>query len=84
MRMLRKTCQEDGILGTGLLITKRGKSFLPRFVFVKLVQRILSNRHIDLSDFSYAALSSIAVATATPHSSALHMRKSSCVNIADT
>ena len=49
-----------------------------------LVQRILSNRHIDLSDFSYAALSSIAVATATPHSSALHMRKSSCVNIADT
>ena len=49
-----------------------------------LVQRILSNRHIDLSDFSYAALLSIAVATATPHSSALHMRKSSCVNIADT
>ena len=36
------------------------------------------------SDFSYAALSSIAVATATPHSSALHMRKSSCVNAADT
>ncbi len=49
-----------------------------------LVQRILSKRYIDLSDFSYAALSSIAVATATPHSSALHMRKSSCVNIADT
>ena len=49
-----------------------------------LVQRILSNRHIDLSAFSYAALLSIAVATATPHSSALHMRKSSCVNIADT
>ena len=39
-----------------------------------LVQRILSNRHIDLSDFSYAALSSIAVAAATPQSSALHMR----------
>lgn len=36
------------------------------------------------SDFSYAALSSIAVAAATPHSSALHMRKSSCVNAADT
>ena len=49
-----------------------------------LVQRILSNRHIDLSDFSYAALSSIAVATATPHSSALHMIKSSYANIADT
>ena len=49
-----------------------------------LAQRILSNRHIDLSDFSSAALSSIAVATATPHSSALHMKKSSCVNIADT
>ena len=49
-----------------------------------LVQRILSNRHIDLPDFSYAALSSIAVATATPHSSALHMRKSSYVNITDT
>ena len=30
------------------------------------------------------ALSSIAVATATPPSSALHMRKSSCVDIADT
>ena len=42
------------------------------------------NRHIDLSDFSSAALSSIDVATATPHSSALHMKKSSCVNIADT
>ena len=27
-----------------------------------LVQRLLSNRHIDLSDFSYAALSSGAVA----------------------
>ena len=49
-----------------------------------LVHRILSNSHIDLSDFSSAALSSIAVATATPHSSALHMRNSSCVNIADT
>ena len=49
-----------------------------------LAQRILSNRHIDLSDFSSAALSSIDVATATPHSSALHMKKSSCVNIADT
>ena len=49
-----------------------------------LVQRILSNRHIDLSDFSYAALSSVVVATATPPSSALHMRKSFCVNIADT
>ena len=43
-------------------------------IFAVLVQRILSNRHIDLSDFSYAALSSIAIATATPHSSALHMR----------
>ena len=49
-----------------------------------LVHRILSNCHIDLSDFSSAALSSVAVATATPPSSALHMRKSSCVNIADT
>ena len=48
------------------------------------VQPIVSNRHIDLSDFSSAALSSIVVATATPHSSALQMKKSSCVNIADT
>ena len=47
-----------------------------------LVHRILSNCHIDLSDFSSAALSSVA--TATPPSSALHMRKSSYVNIADT
>ncbi|RGF74161.1 hypothetical protein DWZ38_10330 [Ruminococcus sp. AF31-8BH] len=37
-----------------------------------------------MPDFSYAALSSIGVATATPHSSVLHMRKSSCVNAADT
>ena len=49
-----------------------------------LVQRILSNCYIDLSDFSSAALSSIAVATATPHSSALQLKKSSCVNIAET
>ena len=49
-----------------------------------LVQRILSNRHIDLSDFSYAAPKSVVVATATPPSSALHMRKSFCANIADT
>ena len=49
-----------------------------------LVHRILSNCHIDLSDFSSAALSSVAVATATPPSSALYMRKSSYVNIADT
>ena len=47
-----------------------------------LVQRILSNRHID-SDFSSAALSLIVVATATPHSSVLQMKKSSCVNIAE-
>ena len=33
----------------------------------------------DLPDFLSAALSSIAVATATPHSSALHMKKSFCV-----
>jgi hypothetical protein len=56
-----------------------GKSFTNSF-FV----RILSNRHIDLPDFSSAALSSIVVATATPHSSALQMKKSSCVNIAET
>ena len=49
-----------------------------------LVQRILSNRHIVLSDFSYAVLSSVAVATATPPSSALHMKKSSYVNIAES
>ena len=49
-----------------------------------LVHRILSNCHIDLSDFSSAALSSVAVATATPPSSALHMKKSSCANIAET
>ena len=49
-----------------------------------LVQRILSNCYIDLSDFSSAALSSIAVATATPHSSALHMKQSSGVNVSET
>ena len=48
-----------------------------------LVHRILSNYYIDLSDFSSAALSSIAVATATPHSSALQLKKSSYVNIAE-
>ncbi|RHR04441.1 hypothetical protein DWX61_13095 [Ruminococcus sp. AF20-12LB] len=45
-----------------------------------LVQRILSNRHIDLPDFSFVALPLIVVVTATPHSSALQMKKSSCVN----
>ena len=49
-----------------------------------LVQRILSNCCIDLSDFSSAALSSIGAATATPHFSALQLKKSSCVNIAET
>ena len=53
-------------------------------VIRKLVQRILSNRHIDLPDFSYAAPKSVAVATATPPSSAFHMKKSSCANIAET
>ena len=60
------------------------RQFFCRKIVYNLVQRILSNRHIDLSDFSSAALSSIAVATATPHSFALHMRKSSYVNIAET
>ena len=49
-----------------------------------LVHHKLSNCHIDLSDFSSAALSSVAVATATPLSSALHMKKSSCVNVTET
>ena len=49
-----------------------------------IVQRKLSSCYIDLSDFSSAALSSIAVATATPHFSALQLKKSSCVNIAET
>ena len=48
-----------------------------------LVQRILSNRHIDF-DFSSAALSLIVVATAASHSSVLQMKESSCVNIAET
>ena len=60
------------------------RQFFCRKIVYNLIQRILSNRHIDLSDFSSAALSSIDVATATPHSSALHMKKSSFVNIADT
>ena len=61
-----------------------GLFFLGFLLHRNRVQRILNNRHIDLSDFSYAALSSIGVATATHHSSVLHMRKSSCVNAADT
>lgn len=47
---------------------------IPRGVLRKLVHRILSNYHIDLSDFLSAALSSVA----------LHMKKSSCVNVVDT
>ena len=54
---------------------------LYRVFIPALVHRILNNCYIDLSDFSSAALSSIAVATATPHSSALQLKKSSCVNI---
>ena len=49
-----------------------------------LVHHKLSNCHINLSDFSSAALSSVAVATATPLSSALHVKKSSCVNVTET
>ena len=37
-----------------------------------------------MPDFSSAALSSIDVATATPHSSALHMKQSFCVNVSET
>ena len=49
-----------------------------------LVQRILSNWHLDLPDCSSAALSSIAVATATTHSSALHLKQSFCINVPET
>ena len=42
-----------------------------------LVHRIISNQPNDLPDFPSAALSSIDVATATPHSSALHMKNHS-------
>ncbi len=45
-----------------------------------LIQRILSNWQFDLPDFSSAVLSSIDVATATPHSSALHMKQSFASN----
>ena len=37
-----------------------------------------------MSKFLSAALSSIDVATATPHSSALHMKQSFCVNVSET
>ena len=49
-----------------------------------LVQRILSNHHIDLPNCPSTSLSSISVATATPHSSALHMEQLFYVNIAET
>ncbi len=46
-------------------------------------------RQVDFSNnlaskFLISALSSVAVATATSHSSALQLKKSSCVNIAET
>ena len=53
-------------------------------IFIILVQRILSNHHIDLPNCPSASLSSISVATATPHSSALHMEQLFYVNIAET
>ena len=37
-----------------------------------------------MPDFSSAALSSIDVATAKPHSCALHMKQSFCVNVSET
>lgn len=49
-----------------------------------LVLRILSNWHIDLPDCSSAALSSIAVATATTHSSVLHLKQSFFLNVLET
>ncbi len=50
----------------------------------RIVHRIINNRHLDLPDFSSAALSSIYVVTATPHSSALHMKQSFGVNVSET
>ena len=47
----------------------------------KLLQRILSNWHLDLPDCLAAALSSITVATDTTLSFALHLKQSFCVNV---
>ena len=73
------------------LVTERKfsakRKFLDRFFMelpFELVYCITDISPNNLYKFSSAALSSIDVATATPHSSALHMKKSSCVNIADT
>lgn len=49
-----------------------------------LVHRIINNLHLDLPDFSSAALLSIDVATAVPHSSALHMKQSFGDNVSET
>ena len=50
----------------------------------KLVYCITDISPNNLYKFSSAALSSIDVATATPHSSALHMKQSFGVNVSET
>ncbi|MEE0468717.1 MAG: hypothetical protein UDA86_06035, partial [Blautia sp.] len=52
------------------------------YINTELVQRILNNCHIDLLNCPSASLSSISVATATSHSSALHTEQLFYVNIA--
>lgn len=53
--------------------------YRPKNLATYLVQRIINNQPYHFPDFSSAALSSINDATASPHSSALHMKKSFCV-----
>lgn len=51
-------------------------------VKLSLVQQTLSNRHVDMANFLYTELTSIAVTIAKPHSTG-YMRKLSCVNVED-
>ena len=69
------TGQVNEIPAEEITITFVSKNY-PRKMIRHLVQRIINNWPNDLSDFSSATLSSVAVATATPSSSALHMKKS--------
>ena len=77
MQILRLACR-------WLCMSNYSVENIPRGVLRKLVHRILSNYHIDLSDFLSAALSSIDIATATPHYSVLQMKKASIVNVSAT
>ena len=78
-----KTVTMDNSIFDPNFVDRQGRTNIQRME-QGLVYCITDISPNNLYKFSSAALSSIDVATATPHSSALQLKKSSCVNIAET